>query len=90
MRYEDLKKDTAKEVVRMLDFLGVKYTSVDDIRQRICQDFTEFRRHHTKEDDFDHYSHEQREYIASILKEVITASKLTNKTHILRAEEYLT
>ena len=88
VRYEDLKKDTATEVAKMLDFLGIEYTNRQDIYQRICQGYTEFKRIHTASDDFEHFTQEERYIIGSAIKDVLIAAKAVNKSHILRLEEY--
>lgn len=89
VRYEDLKKDTATEVAKMLDFLNIEYTSRQDIHQRICQGYTEFKRLHTAKDDFEHFTQKQRDFIGSLINDVLISAKAVNKSHILKLEEYI-
>jgi len=42
-RYEDLKNDTYSEVVKTLDFLGIKY-SPEEVKRKLEQDFNAFKR----------------------------------------------
>ena len=72
--FENLKKDLIGEVKRMLDFLSIGYTD-EQLRGRLLQDFTAFRRSHKRV--FDHYTHEQRRFINSFIRSAMLLLKGT-------------
>lgn len=87
VRYEDLINDTVKKVGRMLDFLNINYNK-EDLRNRLRDDFTVFKREHS-ENDFEHYSPQQKLQMKSVLQEAIRMAEEGNKADILRLHEYL-
>ena len=87
VRYEDLINDTVKEVGRMLDFLNINYNK-EDLGNKLRDDFTVFKREHSQ-DDFEHYSPQQKLHMKSVLQEAIRMAEEGNKAEILRLHEYL-
>ena len=86
--YEDLKQNALHEVLRMLEFLKVPH-SMDIVEQRLAAGFNSFQRSHHK-DDFEHYTHEQQDFVKEA---VISTSKLledNHLTHILQLQNYVT
>ena len=63
VRYEDLKRDEAGEVRRMLEFLQVAYSE-----ERLGASYTHFYRNHT--DTFKHFTPEQKNLINAKIKSI--------------------
>ena len=89
VRYEDLKKDTPGELSKILTFLRIPHT-VKDISSRLLEDFTTFKRRHVN-DNFEHYSRSQKQYIKSVLLDTIKLTQSTDRSilDIMHLEEYL-
>ena len=87
LRYEDLKKNTLKEIQKTLDFLSVSY-DIETVEENLREDYSEFHRPHATA-DFEHYSWEQKQELRSALLEVIEAAQRAGKSHLLRLNEYL-
>ena len=87
IRYEDLKQDVPGEVAKMLTFLKIPFHK-EELPQRLESDFTTFKRKHTN-DNFEHYSTNQTEYVRQVLMDTIKLAQQVNKSDILRIEEYL-
>lgn len=88
VRYEDLKIDTTREVERMLAFLQLPFSS-DQVSQKLEEDFTTFKRVHSDESEFEHYTDDQRDHIKSAILQVVKLAEASNMTHVLRLNEYL-
>ncbi len=88
VRYEELKQDPVKEVGRMLSFLHLDL-SPEDLSQRLKADFTTFRRPHSEQSDFEHYTDEQKLLMRSFLQCAIQLAQEGNKTNVLKLDEYL-
>lgn len=87
VRYEDLQGDVAGEVAKMLNFLKIPFNK-EELPIRLSSDFTKFKRKHT-DDNFEHFSRNQTEFIQKALVDTIRLVQLANKSHILRVEDYL-
>ena len=85
--YEDLKRDTVGEVEKILDFLRFPY-SHNDLVERLRQDYTVFQRPHTN-DDFQHFSPEQKENLRTTLLTVMARAKACGKSDLFHFDEYL-
>ena len=88
VRYEDLKRDTIKEVKRMLEFLKFTYDE-QSLSKRLAEKASEsFHRNHTN-NNFEYYTTEQRRYINSLLQETIQLLKQYQVEHLFNLHEYL-
>ena len=87
VRYEDLKKNTAVELAKILNFLKIPYSD-EYLRLSLQDDFTKFKRKHVS-DNFQHYSSSQKQHIKDVLFQTISLAELANKTNALRLDEYL-
>ena len=87
VRYEDLQRDVAGEVAKMLMFLKVPFNK-EELPIRLDGDFTIFKRKHTN-DNFEHFSSNQTEFIRRALVDTIKLARLANKSHLLQFEDYL-
>ena len=67
IRYEDMKANTSRELRRMLGFLQVPYTEAQ-FQRVVNNGYEKFRRHHSPQDDYDHYTSEQRAYVNSVIR----------------------
>ena len=88
IRFEDLKRDTLKEVIKMLDFLNISYISKKDIYGRICKGYTEFKRPHNMDYSFEHFTWEQKNYIRSILQETKMFVIRADREHLMELDDY--
>ena len=88
VRYENLKSDTLNEVVKMLDFLNIPYISKEDIYGRICKGYTEFKRPHGTDYNFEHFTWEQKNYIRSVLQETKMLVIRADKEHLFKLDDY--
>ena len=87
VNYEDLKKDTVREVEKILDFLQFPY-SHEEVVERLKTDFTTFQRPHTH-DDFQHFSPAQKEMLQTTLLTVMADAKASGKADLFLFNEYL-
>ena len=71
----------------MLDFLNINYNK-EDLGNKLRDDFTIFKREHSQ-DDFEHYSPQQKLHMKPVLQEAIRMAEEGNKAEILRLHEYL-
>ena len=78
VKYEDMKANMSRELRRMLDFLQVPYTEAQ-FQSVVNSGYEKFRRHHSSQDDYDHYTSEQRAFVNSIIR----------TTHSILEEYYL-
>ena len=85
--YEDLKRDTVKEVEKILDFLQFPYTH-EEVVERLRVDYTDFQRVHIH-DDFQHFSPEQKEKLQTTLQTAIDNAKACGKADLFLFNEYL-
>ena len=67
VKYEDMKANTSKELRRMLNFLQVPYTEAQ-FQSVVTSGYEKFRRHHSSQDDYDHYTSEQRAFVNSVIR----------------------
>ena len=77
VNYEVVKRNPLYEVTKMLEFLKVDYVSSDELKKRLSEDFSEFKRPKRKQVDFEHYTPEQKLYIKLVILE--TSRALDNK-----------
>jgi hypothetical protein len=85
--YEALKSDTVGEVEKILDFLHYPY-SHGDLVERLKEDFTTFRRSHSQ-DEFQHFSPEQKELLRTTILELKTMAEIFGKADQFIFSEYL-
>ena len=71
VKYEDMKTDTAKELLRMLDFLHVPYTETQ-FQSVVTRGYNMFKRHHSPRDDFEHFTLEQEAFVDSVVQSTLT------------------
>ena len=86
--YEDLQRDTVREVEKILDFLKFSYTH-DDLVERLKQDYSDFQRPHSHVTDFQHFSPEQKDYLRNTLMDMIELAKRAGKMDLFRFDEYI-
>ena len=87
LRYEALQNDTLGEVKKVLEFLNVFYDS-EILAERLRESYSEFHRPHSN-DNFKHYSLEQKQLLRSVLMETIEAADNAGKSHLLHLNDYL-
>jgi iron only hydrogenase large subunit-like protein len=87
VRYEDLQRDVPREVAKMLNFLKIPFNK-EELPIRLDGDFTKFKRKHTN-DNFEHFSGNQTEFIKKELVDTIKLTQLANKSHVIQVEDYL-
>ena len=87
VNYEDLKRDTVGEVEKILDFLQFPYRH-DELAERLREEYTVFQRQHTN-DNFEHFSPEQKEKLRTTLLTVMAAAKDSGKAALFHFDEYL-
>ena len=87
VRYEDLQRNVPGEVAKILNFLKIPFNK-EELPIRLDGDFTKFKRKHTN-DNFEHFSSNQTEFIRRTLVDTIKLARLANKSHILQVEDYL-
>ena len=85
--YEDIKRDTIGEVEKILDFLKFPY-SHSELVERLREDYTVFQRPHTN-DDFQHFSPEQKENLRTTLLTVMARANSCGKSDLFHFDEYL-
>ena len=88
VRYEDLQHDVPGEVAKMLTFLKISFNK-EELPIRLNDDFTMFKRKHGTNDNFEHFSSSQAEFIRRTLVDTIKLTQEANKSNILRIEDYL-
>ena len=87
VRYEDLLINTVGEVEKILDFLQFPYVH-EDLVHKLEQNLTEFQRSHSN-DDFHHFSPEQKSKLRIALMATWDSSKEVGKADLLRLDEYI-
>ena len=86
VHYEDLRNNTAEEVVRMLEFLQVPY-EVDHVRQAIQADSGSFHRKHLS--NFNPFTAKQHKLISRILASAIQSAQRNKYPGTARLQQYL-
>ena len=85
--YEDLKRDVLSEVRRMLDFLHVEYNE-SELRGRLQERaFSIFHRSHRRV--FEHFTHEQKTFVNSIILETLMDSVLAEQIPMPVMKDYI-
>ena len=87
VNYEDLKRDTVKEVEKILDFLQFPY-SHDEVVERLREDYTDLQRPHTHE-DFQHYFPKLKENLRTTLLTMMATANASGKADLFLFNEYL-
>ena len=85
VRFEDLKTDLIGQVKRMLDFVKFPYME-DELRTRLAEGFTKFRRVHGAE-HFKHFTTNQQMLIRSAV--VDTIKMLQKHKHGIEISDFL-
>ena len=89
VRYEDLKRDSVREVQRMLDFLDVKIER-DDLVNRLQQNsFSKYRRNHTRSSQFNPYTPSQIRYWNSVISDTEKSLQTNGITNFIPLRSYL-
>ena len=88
VKYESLKRDSLTEIERMMTFLRLPFDR-ETVAKRLAEDFTEFKRPHSKEKDFKRYTDEQILLIRNTVAKAIQLTESTNMTHVLDLNEYM-
>lgn len=86
VRYEDLKSNTLHEVQRMLKFLQVPMNSVHSSELAQLEAFHKFHRNTSY--TFDHYTHEQKMFVNSVIAHVAKQLQ-AHGIHSLNVEKYI-
>ena len=87
VRYEDLKIDTAKEMKKVMNFLGFSHISESDIKERLGEGYNSFYRNH--KDNFGHYTEEQKLFVREQVENIINILREHGKENIFPIDEYL-
>ena len=67
VRYEDMKTNISRELQRMLDFLQVPYTETQ-LQSVVSKGYNTFKRNHSLDDDFEHFTPAQRLFVKSLVR----------------------
>ena len=87
VRYEDLSTDTFGEVKKILQFLKIPHDD-KEVQMRLLEDVEHFHREHVN-DDYEHFTPEQKEFARATLLNVIKQAEANHKSDILKLDEYL-
>ena len=87
VRYEDLKKDTIKEMKRVVDFLGFSHISEADITNKLGEGYNNFYRNHT--DNFGHFTEEQKAVVQHQVEETIKKLRENGRDNVFPIHKYL-
>ena len=85
--YEDLKRDTVREVEKILDFLQFPYTH-EEVVERLRVDYTDFQRPHMQI-NFQYFSSEQNKKLQTTLQTAMTNAMACGKADLFLFNEYL-
>lgn len=88
VRYEDLKNDNLAQVERILNFIHFPFAK-EVIEKRLQEDYGVFRRSHSGEDGFEHYTPSQQEMVNLMLFETIGVLKEHKVENLFNLHEYL-
>ncbi len=70
IRYEDVKKNSAKEVLKMVKFLGFQDLFTEEsVQDKLKEGYSSFYRNH--EDDFEHFTAQQSELISNTVTDTL-------------------
>lgn len=87
LRYEDLKKDSLTQIVRVLDFLNQDYKKTE-LATKLQDRFKEVQRNHTCQ--FEHYTDNQKAYVRSMIASTMDKLQSMGINHTeLGLTEYL-
>ena len=88
VRYEDLKLNPTKEVLKMAAYLGFKdVISEMGIQARVGEGYNSFYRNH--QDGFEHFTHQQEELIGTTINETIAMLAEYGLDHSFPIRDYL-
>ena len=88
VKYEDMKANMSKELRRMLNFLQVPYTEAQ-FQSVVTSGYEKFRRHHSSQDDYDHYTSEQRAFVNSVIRTTHSILEEYRLSETCSVHEYL-
>ena len=88
VKYEKMKANTSKELRRMLEFLQVPYTEAQ-FQSVVNSGYEKFRRHHSSQDDYDHYTSEQRAFVNSVIRTTHSILEEYHLSETCSVHEYL-
>ena len=89
VRYEDLKKDVLKEVMRMLKFLN-HTSNATTVAAALRGGYDKLRRSHSgRGDSLQHYSHQLREKVNGMILQTLEILKESKVDHLFSIREYL-
>lgn len=89
VRYEDLKKDSVKEVQRMLDFLDISIHKAELLRRLHQSSFSEYHRNHSDSSPFEPYTSSQVQYWNSVITNVDKSLRSNGITGFIPLKSYL-
>ena len=87
VRYEDLRANATKEVLRMLEFLRVPHTPGQVAAILREGEFTQYYRNHT--DDFEHYTPEQKEAFNKAILYIIDHLRRAGLPDVIGLKKYI-
>ena len=87
VKYENLKKNTALELKRMLDFLQVPY-STSRLGEVVGRGYSAYKRKHQEE--FDHYTTDQRNVLRNVVERVSESLKNNDLLEVADVSSYQT
>ena len=89
VRYEDLKRDSVREVQRMLDFLDI-IVERDELLQRLQQNsFNRYHRNHTRSSQFNPYTPAQIKYWNSVISDTVNILRSNGISNFVPLKSYL-
>ena len=89
VRYEDLKRDSVRQVQRMLDFLDITIER-DELLQRLQQNsFSKYHRNHTRSSQFNPYTPAQIKYWNSVILDMENSLRSNGITNFIPLSGYL-
>ncbi len=88
VRYEDLKKDMLRVVLRMLDFLQQDYNSTA-VATALKGGYDKFRRSRAEKDGFQHFTPQQKDKVNGMILQTLEILKEHKLGHLFKIREYL-
>lgn len=88
VKYEDLKRDSKREMLQILNFLQLPFEE-EEVSLRLGKDFTTFKRPNLKQSHFEHYTGAQNTFMESVILRSIEAARKSNSTLALDLLDYL-
>lgn len=88
IKFEDLKRNTEIEVMRMLDFLLVPYTE-QQVMEVVESGFMEFKRKQRHAPSLEHYTAKQVAHVNEVLRTTVQLLDVRRLSHVCSISDYV-